>query len=154
MSNPNKDYSNEELFTEAESILKYMTDEIKKWNGWACLSISKPGSGEALQQQILSDALASFQKTEKDLSDTKETPKWADDLVPVQIHKEVPVLGNDGLYRAYTNRTICFVKITNLEFGGLVCDRGQGFCVGDPFALESSEFPIIEEEAAKVTKQK
>lgn len=159
MSKTNKKDELTETIDEAESILEYMKKEIKQWNGWSCLSISRPGAGSVLQKEIvvnsfnLSTSLPEDELKEKIDVALKDSPKWDDTLVPVQIHKELPALGVDGLYRAYTNRTVGFVKITNTEFGGLVCDRGYSFCVGDPFALDTAEFPTAEEEAEKLKKK-
>lgn len=153
MSKSNKKKDDADLVKSAEPILEYMQTEIKKWNGWSCLSISRPGSGKVIQKEIIENATKSFKDKDGNIPEPKDLPKWDDTLVPVQIHKELPVLGEDGLYRSYTSRMICFITITNAEFGGLVCDRGNSFCIGDPFALNDAAFPTVQEESITPTKQ-
>ena len=149
-----KEGATKAMINSAESILDFMKNEIKKWNGWTCLSISRPGSGRMLQKKYMTEMLKGMKipqdKIDEELA--KAEKDWDDTLVPVQVHKQVPAL-NDGLYEAIDNRLVCWVKITNTEFGGLVCDRGFTFCVGDPFAM-SSAFPNVvdETEQTKVTK--
>ena len=153
-SEETNEVTTDQMIDSAESILDFMKNEIKKWNGWTCLSISRPGSGRMLQKKYMTEVLKGMkipqEKIDEELAKTEK--EWDDTLVPVQVHKQVPAL-NNGLYEAIDNRLVCWVRITNTEFGGLVCDRGFTFCVGDPFAMSSAIPTVVDEtEKTKITK--
>lgn len=94
------------------NIGEYLLNIMKRYPGWNFISISKPGCM------------------------CVGGPKDDKTIVPIQVHKLLPAMDDNGLYDSGDNHTVQFMQLTNLEFQGLVMDRRGKACLGDPFHVE------------------
>ena len=97
-----------------DNIGEYLRNILKRYAGWNFISISKPGCmcvGAPNDEQNKM-------------------------LVPIQVHKLLPAMDENGLYDAGENHTVMFTELTNPEFKGIVMDRKMHACVGDPFHVD------------------
>ena len=97
-----------------DNIGPYLRDILKRYPGWNFISISKPGC-------------MCVGSPEDDRNKM---------IVPIQVHKLLPAMDDNGLYDAGDNRTVMFTELTNPKFQGLVMDRRGKACLGDPFHVE------------------
>lgn len=95
-----------------DNIGEYLLNIMKRYRGWNFISISKPG--------CMCVGSPDDDKT----------------IVPIQVHKMLPAMNDDGLYDSGNNHTVQFMQLTDLEFQGLVMDRRGKACLGDPFHVE------------------
>ena len=122
------------------NLIDFLRNEVKKWNGWACVSVSPYNSGDTLRKKILgelttqlgisSDALEQPEEANSD-SECNNNPR----RVVVRVHKEIPALSKEGLYESITQRHIGLVEISDPAFKGMICDRQLTCMVGDPYAI-------------------
>ena len=105
-----------------DNIGPYLRDILRRYPGWHFISISKPGC-----------MCVGSPEDEKNKM-----------IVPIQVHKRLPAMDDRGLYDAGENKTVQFTELSNPEFKGLVMDRQQKVCYGDPFHVEA-DTPEIEE---------
>lgn len=94
------------------NVGKYLLDIMKRYPGWNFISISKPGCM------------------------CVGSPQDDKTVVPIQVHKLLPAMDDNGLYDSGNNHTVQFMQLTNLEFQGLVMDRRGKACFGDPFHVD------------------
>ena len=85
---------------------------MKRYPGWNFISISKPGCM------------------------CVGSPQDDKTVVPIQVHKLLPAMDDNGLYDSGNNHTVQFMQLTNLEFQGLVMDLRGKACFGDPFHVD------------------
>lgn len=111
------------------NIGEYLLNIIKRYPGWNFISISKPGCM------------------------CVGGPKDDKTIVPIQVHKLLPAMDDNGLYDSGDNHTVQFMQLTNLEFQGLVMDRRGKACLGDPFHVELDD-PKMEETLNQVFQPK
>lgn len=109
-----------------QTLVNYMHSTIVKYNGWNCISISKPGSVKDYFDRLKANMPVN---SAEDLKD----------YVVVQVHKQVPALQESGLYVATEeDKFIELIRIGNPKFAGLVCsydryNKKSSVCIGDPF---------------------
>lgn len=94
------------------NVGEYLLDIMKRYPGWNFISISKPGCM------------------------CVGSPQDDKTIVPIQVHKLLPAMDDNGLYDSGNNHTVQFMQLTNLEFQGLVMDRRGKACFGDPFHVD------------------
>lgn len=94
------------------NVGEYLLDIMKRYPGWNFISISKPGCM------------------------CVGSPQDDKTVVPIQVHKLLPAMDDNGLYDSGNNHTVQFMQLTNLEFQGLVMDRRGKACFGDPFHVD------------------
>lgn len=111
------------------NIGEYLLNIMKRYPGWNFISISKPGCM------------------------CVGGPKDDKTIVPIQVHKLLPAMDDNGLYDSGDNHTVQFMQLTNLEFQGLVMDRRGKACLGDPFHVELDD-PKMEETLNQVFQPK
>lgn len=137
----------------AKNILETLKSELKKWNGWCCISISKHGSGVQLHKEQLEATFSTLAVTPEQKAKTiADMPAWDTALVPMQVHREMPTLDENGLYRSIVQRTISFVRILDPNFEGLVMDRQGAYALGDPFLVGKMD-ATFKELADQIIKQ-
>lgn len=112
-----------------DNIGEYLLNIMKRYPGWNFISISKPGCM------------------------CVGGPKDDKTIVPIQVHKMLPAMNDNGLYDSGNNHTVQFMQLTNLEFQGLVMDRRGKACLGDPFHVELDD-PKMEETLNQVFQPK
>lgn len=112
-----------------DNIGEYLLNIMKRYRGWNFISISKPG--------CMCVGGPDDDKT----------------IVPIQVHKMLPAMNDDGLYDSGNNHTVQFMQLTDLEFQGLVMDRRGKACLGDPFHVELDD-PKMEETLNQVFQPK
>lgn len=111
------------------NIGEYLLNIMKRYRGWNFISISKPGCM------------------------CVGGPKDDKTIVPIQVHKMLPAMNDNGLYDSGNNHTVQFMQLTDLEFQGLVMDRRGKACLGDPFHVELDD-PKMEETLNQVFQPK
>ena len=111
------------------NIGEYLLNIMKRYRGWNFISISKPG--------CMCVGGPDDDKT----------------IVPIQVHKMLPAMNDDGLYDSGYNHTVQFMQLTDLGFQGLVMDRRGKACLGDPFHVELDD-PKMEETLNQVFQPK
>ena len=94
------------------NVGEYLLDIMKRYPGWNFISISKPGCM------------------------CVGSPQDDKTIVPIQVHKLLPAMDDNGLYDSGNNHIVQFMQLTNLEFQGLVMDRRGKACFGDPFHVD------------------
>ena len=104
-----------------DNIGVYLQTILKRYPGWNFISISRPGC-----------MCVGSPDDEKNKM-----------LVPIQVHKLLPAMDDNGLYDAGQNVTVQFTEITNPKFEGLIMDRRGKACLGDPFHVELDD-PAME----------
>ena len=111
------------------NIGEYLLNIMKRYRGWNFISISKPGCM------------------------CVGGPKDDKTIVPIQVHKLLPAMDDNGLYDSGDNHTVQFMQLTNLAFQGLVMDSRGKACLGDPFHVEMDD-PKMEETLNQVFQPK
>lgn len=115
-----------ELLNKAEipkdEMYEYMYSLFKRYAGYTCVSLSKPGSvyEEGIDKNV----------------------------VPITMHKYVPALNEKGKYVSPGDKVVEFVKINNDKFEGVIMDRYKRIALGDVFKQQRLP-PVTKEEPVK-----
>lgn len=109
-------FINRDEYVGKNQIVAFLLEKIKSFSGYGFISIGVPGS-------VYKD------------EDRKN-------IVLITVHKNIPVLTPEGLYKSDKDIVIEAMEVGSSDFKGVVIDRHGHGIIGNPFA------PVVSEDLA------